>query len=125
MPTPEVLRPEEARVATPQVVEAPANVIEAPRARPQAAAVPAVPAPKTAPAPPAVAPANATVTFAISPWGEVFFDGKSVGISPPLATLQLTAGTHRVEIRNQSLEPYRDTVNLEPGQSLKIRHKFK
>jgi serine/threonine-protein kinase len=66
-----------------------------------------------------------TVLFAVSPWGEIFVDGKSVGIAPPLTTLQLDAGTHRVEIRNQGFASYRDTVHLKPGQSLKIRHKFR
>jgi serine/threonine-protein kinase len=72
-----------------------------------------------------VTPPKATVTFAISPWGEVYVDGNNVGVSPPLAKLQLASGEHQVEIRNQAFEPYRDTVSLEPGKSLKIRHKFK
>jgi len=98
---------------------------------PQAAvgpALPSVPAAepsKPAAAPAAVAQAKATVTFAISPWGEVFVDGKRVGVSPPLTSLQLEAGKHQVEVRNQAFAPYRDTVNLKPGQSLKIRHKFR
>jgi hypothetical protein len=80
---------------------------------------------RSATAPVSAAAANATLMFAISPWGEVYVDGKSMGVSPPLATLQLEAGKHRLEIRNQAFAPYRDTVNLMPGQSLKIRHKFK
>lgn len=98
---------------------------------PHAAVEPAQPAappaalskPGTAPA--AVAQAKATVSFAISPWGEIFVDGKRVGVSPPLTTLRLDAGKHQVEVRNQAFAPYRDTVNLKPGQSLKIRHKFR
>jgi serine/threonine-protein kinase len=83
------------------------------------------------PAPATPAPAaleeqlTSTVVFAVSPWGEIFVDGKSVGIAPPLTTLQVDAGTHRVEIRNQGFASYRDTVHLKPGQSLKIRHKFR
>lgn len=76
-------------------------------------------------APAAVVPAQATVSFAISPWGEIFVDGKRVGVSPPLTTLQLEAGKHQVEVRNQAFAPYRATVNLKPGQSIKIRHKFR
>ena len=79
------------------------------------------PSPVPAPAP----AAKATLTLAVSPWGEVYVDGKSVGVSPPLTRLQLDAGKYRVEIRNQGLEPYRSTVNLEPGEPLKIKHKFK
>jgi len=68
--------------------------------------------------------ATASLLLAISPWGEVYVDGKRAGVSPPLATLQLEAGRHKIEIRNQAFPPYRDNVNLEPGTSLKIRHKF-
>ena len=98
---------------------------------PQAAVEPALPAaPVAAPSKPATAPAavpqaKATVSFAISPWGEIFVDGKRVGVSPPFTSLQLEAGKHQVEVRNQAFAPYRDTVNLKPGQSLKIRHKFR
>jgi len=77
------------------------------------------------PAPVVAVQAKAKVSFAISPWGEVFVDGNRVGVSPPLTSLQLEAGKHKVEIRNQAFVAYRDTVDLEPGQSLKIRHKFR
>jgi len=70
-------------------------------------------------------PAEATVMLAISPWGEVYVDGKHAGVSPPLSRLQLEAGEHDVEIRNRAFAPYRDTVYLRPGQSFKIRHKFR
>jgi serine/threonine-protein kinase len=73
----------------------------------------------------AQAQAKATVMLAISPWGEVFVDGRRVGVSPPLAMLQLEPGKHEVEIRNQAFVPYRVIVNPEPGKSHKIRHKFK
>ncbi|MBT9566694.1 MAG: serine/threonine protein kinase [Thiobacillus sp.] len=76
------------------------------------------------PAPPAVT-RTATLTFAVSPWGEIFIDGKSAGVSPPLNRLELKTGRHRIEIRNQAFAAYRDTVTLDSGQSLKIRHKFK
>lgn len=69
--------------------------------------------------------AVATVSFAVSPWGEIFIDGKSAGVSPPLNQLQLEAGVYKVEIHNQSFAPYRHTVKLSPGQTLKIRHKFR
>ena len=98
----------------------PQTVVEPAQPAAQAAA-PSTPAA----APAAVAQAEATVSFAISPWGEIFVDGKRVGVSPPLTTLQLEAGKHQVEVRNQAFAPYRDTVNLKPGQSLKIRHKFR
>ncbi len=109
---------------TPQSMAPPANVTAAPSAAP---AIHSTPVSQSVPAPASAtqAKAKATMMFAISPWGEVYVDGKNLGASPPLATLQLEAGKHNVEIRNQAFAPYRDTVNLESGQLLKIRHKFK
>jgi serine/threonine-protein kinase len=69
--------------------------------------------------------AKATLSFALTPWGEVYIDGKKVGISPPLGRLKLEPGKRRLEIRNRGFAPYRKTVDLKAGQSLKIRHKFK
>ncbi|MDP2031045.1 MAG: serine/threonine-protein kinase [Thiobacillus sp.] len=97
----------------------------APKGAPKVTSVRVVPAPNDAAAPAVVAQEPATMSFAISPWGEVFVDGKSVGVSPPLTSLKLEAGKHRVEIRNQAFAAYRDTVNLKPGQSFKVRHKFR
>ncbi|HWR77425.1 MAG TPA: protein kinase, partial [Thiobacillus sp.] len=116
---------EEKRVATSQTAVEAEKATALPLVAPIAAPAPVVPASKSATVPAVVAQAKATVSFAISPWGEVFVDGKSVGIAPPLTTLQLEAGEHRVEIRNQAFVAYRDTVNLKPGQSLKVRHKFR
>ena len=81
--------------------------------------------PPNIPAPVPAPPAKATLALAVSPWGEVYVNGESVGVSPPLTALQLDAGRHRLEIRNDALEPYRRTVNLEPGKPLKIKHKFR
>jgi serine/threonine protein kinase len=95
-------------------------------ARPVASAkAPAGPKPASVPPPVSATQANATLSLAISPWGEVYVNGKSVGVSPPLTTLRLEAGMHRVEIRNQAFESYRDTVNLEPDTSVRIKHKFR
>ncbi|MBT9591026.1 MAG: protein kinase [Thiobacillus sp.] len=113
------------RVPVPQPAVVAANapvVFPAAPAKPVARVVPAA---KTTPAPAALAQEKATLSLAISPWGEVFIDGKSMGVSPPLNTLQLEPGRHTVEIRNQAFAGYRDTVNVMPGQSLKIRHKFR
>jgi serine/threonine-protein kinase len=112
-------------VGPPQAAVEPA-LPAAPAATPsKSATTPAAAPPKPATAAAAVAQAKATVSFAISPWGEIFVDDKRVGVSPPLTSLQLDAGEHQVEVRNQAFAPYRDTVSLEPGQSLKIRHKFR
>jgi serine/threonine-protein kinase len=93
---------------------------------PRVAAIPATTATPTAPPTPAIAaPLKATVFFAVAPWGNIIVDGKNVGVSPPLTSLKVTPGSHTVEIRNQAFAPYRDTVNLGSGESLKIKHKFR
>jgi serine/threonine-protein kinase len=68
--------------------------------------------------------ARADIDFTVLPWGEVFLDGKSLGVSPPLKKIKLTPGQHRIEIRNATFSPYRKTIKVEAGESLKIRHKF-
>ncbi|MHB1213778.1 MAG: serine/threonine-protein kinase [Thiobacillus sp.] len=123
LPAPVAPRLETERVNTPTPTAAPASEIAVPLAKPKAA--PAVAASAIPQAPAAVVQAKATVMLAISPWGEVFVDGRRVGVSPPLAMLQLEPGKHEVEIRNQTFVPYRVIVNPEPGKSHKIRHKFK
>lgn len=67
---------------------------------------------------------EATIALAVTPWGEVFVDGKSVGVSPPLNELKLSAGKHTVEIRNTEFVPYSDTIDLAAGTTHKIKHKF-
>jgi hypothetical protein len=68
--------------------------------------------------------ATATVSFAISPWGEVHIDGKLRGISPPLRNVDLTPGRHRIEIRNASFPPHVEIVDAKSGSRIRIRHKF-
>jgi serine/threonine-protein kinase len=94
-----------------------------PPADPVAAPAPA-PADSEAAAPPA-SPAAARLRLAIAPWGEVYVDGKLVGISPPLNAIPLPAGKHRIEIRNGDFPPHRRNIDLAPDASLRIKHKFK
>lgn len=70
------------------------------------------------------AAAMATVSFAISPWGEVHIDGKMRGISPPLRNVDLTLGRHRIEIRNADFPPHVEIVDAKSGSRIRIRHKF-
>jgi serine/threonine-protein kinase len=52
-------------------------------------------------------------------------DGNKKGISPPMNSLQLPPGKHQIEIRNTTFAPYKQTVDLKPGEQLKIKHKFR
>jgi class 3 adenylate cyclase len=69
-------------------------------------------------------PRMASVQLAISPWGEVRVNGRTVGVSPPLSRLELAPGAHRIEITNAELRPYMQTLLLEPSQTIKLKHKF-
>ncbi len=66
----------------------------------------------------------ARVALAVTPWGEVYVDGRKRGISPPLAEIRIAPGKHTVEIRNTTFQPYATTVDLAAEASLKIKHKF-
>ena len=92
---------------------------------PKAAVVEERPLFSMAGTPKAPAGPTALVMFAISPWGEIVLDGKSVGVSPPLSELELAPGHHRIEIRNGSFKPYLETFELEANQTVRIKYKFK
>jgi serine/threonine-protein kinase len=89
----------------------------------QPAAAP-IPAAAVADQAPAATKPMARLTLAVTPWGEVFVDGKRKGITPPMAEIQLAPGKHAIEIRNTTFQPYRRTVELGAGGRLKIKHKF-
>ena len=68
---------------------------------------------------------SARLGLAVSPWGEIYVDGKKRGTSPPLTELKLAPGKHTIEIRNASFAPYADTVNLDANAYVKIKHRFR
>jgi eukaryotic-like serine/threonine-protein kinase len=67
---------------------------------------------------------TAQIEFAVTPWGEIYVNGKRHGTTPPDSQVSLSAGTHRIEIRNGDFPPHVQTVELKPGQSLKLKHRF-
>lgn len=89
------------------------------------AALPSVPAPPSPPPPKMLPRAETTLSFAITPWGEVYVDGNKEGVSPPLNELKLAAGKHKIEVRNAGFSPYIATLELQAGSTHKIKHKFK
>lgn len=70
------------------------------------------------------AAASALVTLAISPWGEIFVDGRSMGVSPPLREFELAVGKHRVVVRNGDFKAFEQELDLTSHQTVKIKHKF-
>jgi serine/threonine-protein kinase len=92
-------------------------------AQPVAAAAPSEAVAELPPPPPPPVP-MATVRLAISPWGEVFVDGKFRGMTPPMESVELPPGRHRLEIRNSILPTYIADVRLDAGDTQHIRHRF-
>ncbi len=86
----------------------------------------AAPASKPDAAVPDPAPAKRTAVLGIAaaPWGEVYVNGRKMGVSPPLTELKLAPGKYVVEIRNTTFPPYRETIDLGTQNSIRIRHKF-
>ncbi|HET7197285.1 MAG TPA: PEGA domain-containing protein, partial [Burkholderiales bacterium] len=63
--------------------------------------------------------------LAVAPWGEVLIDGKRRGVSPPLRVVEVAPGAHTIEIRNSTFPAHVEKVQLKPGQSVRIRHRFR
>ena len=66
----------------------------------------------------------ATLVFAIQPWGEVFVNGKSIGVSPPTKSWKLPPGKYRIEVRNTTFAAYAETMDLKARDEVTIRHRF-
>ncbi|MDH4215694.1 MAG: PEGA domain-containing protein [Gallionella sp.] len=69
-------------------------------------------------------PAEALVSIAVTPWGEVYLDGRMQGVSPPLTELHVTPGKHEIEIRNTTFHAYTQSIRVKAGEKIKIKHKF-
>jgi class 3 adenylate cyclase len=115
------------KLALAQKPDAPRETHTVPKAAAETPAVeepaqPAPPAPSTGKAP---AGPTALVMLAISPWGEVLVDGKSMGVSPPMTELELAPGSYRIEIRNGNFKPHQEIYQLGSNQTIKIKYKFK
>ena len=74
------------------------------------------------PSKPAVPPA--TLVFAITPWGEIFVNGKSRGVTPPMKSIKLDPGKHRIEVRNTTFPPHTENLDLKARDEITVRHKF-
>lgn len=72
---------------------------------------------------PAVTPG--TLRLTVSPWGEVHVDDIKYGVAPPLRDVALQPGRHKVEIRNPGFASYVQVVDVQAGEEIKIRHRFR
>jgi hypothetical protein len=119
-PAVQAVQPETPPPATPAAPATVAPVAAAPAA-PAAVAKPE--AKKAAPARAAVPPGS--VDLAIVPWGEIYVNGRSRGLSPPVKNLKLAPGRYRIEVRNTTFAPYMAVVQVKTGEEVTVRHVFK
>jgi len=114
--------------ATPQPQTAPSSRNPAPKpvAKPARTEIAAA-TPETAAPPPVPAPATAPglIQLSILPWGEVFVNGKSRGVSPPLRGVEVPPGAHTVEVRNTTFAAHTRRVEVRSGEPVRIRHQFR
>ena len=66
----------------------------------------------------------ALVLLEIRPAGEVFVDGVSQGMAPPLTRLSLPPGPHTIEVRSGRAKPLRAELELQPGEERRLKHVF-
>lgn len=131
LPAPETKAPEKAPEKVADAAKAASPKADA--AKPVAAAATAGTAPGTPAAPgtatapvPGAAPAaiGATLVFSVQPWGEIFVNGKSQGVTPPRKSLKLDPGKYRVEIRNTTFPPYIENLDLKARDEITVRYRF-
>ena len=77
-----------------------------------------------APEEPPSASGRVAVSVDVRPWGEVFIDGVSRGVSPPLRSLSLPPGSYDVRIQNGDLPPAQSRLTVDAGRTAAIRHTF-
>jgi len=71
---------------------------------------------------PALPPA--TLVFAIQPWGEIYVNGKSRGVTPPMKSIKLDPGKYRIEVRNTTFPAHTETLDLKARDEITVRHRF-
>ena len=67
---------------------------------------------------------TARLILAVAPRGELYVNGKHQGTTPPVTTLDLEPGMHRIEVRSGSRKPYLTYMTVEAGDVRRIRHDF-
>ena len=74
---------------------------------------------------PVAAGSAGIVAFAIAPWGEIYIDGQRRGVSPPMREVELSPGQYRIEVRNTTFPAHVQTVEVEAGGRIRIKHQFR
>jgi outer membrane biosynthesis protein TonB len=67
---------------------------------------------------------SATVFLDVKPWGEVYVNGKSQGVSPPKKFIKLDPGKYKIEFRNTTFPPKTENVEVKAREEITLRHRF-
>jgi class 3 adenylate cyclase len=65
-----------------------------------------------------------TLRLNIDPWGNVFVNGRVVGVSPPLKRYDLPAGKYKIEVRNGTFTSYVTEVEVKAKEDVIVKHRF-
>ncbi|HTS53145.1 MAG TPA: hypothetical protein VMH26_07720 [Burkholderiales bacterium] len=72
----------------------------------------------------ALGPRSATLLLAIRPWGEVYVDGRKIGVTPPLKRFDLVPGRRVITIKNSFLPTFRVELTADPEAEITVAHDF-
>jgi class 3 adenylate cyclase len=105
-----------------------AEAVKAEGAKAASDAAKAAPVDPSKAAPAAIDPAKAvlqaTVFLNISPWGEVFVNGKSQGVSPPRKFVKLDPGKYKIEVKNTTFPVHAQNLEVKPREEVTLKHRF-
>ncbi len=65
-----------------------------------------------------------TVSLRIDPWGEVFVNGRAIGVSPPLKQHKLAPGKYKIEVKNGTFTPYMTNIEVKAKDDVAVKYKF-
>jgi class 3 adenylate cyclase len=69
-------------------------------------------------------PPPATLFFAIQPWGEIYVNGKSRGVTPPMKSMKLDPGKYKIEVKNTTFAAHVESFDLKARDEITVRHRF-
>lgn len=67
---------------------------------------------------------KAVIALAVSPWGEIYVNGTRLGVTPPVNVVEVNPGRVEIEIRNSGFPSHFTSLDLTPGQQVRVKHKF-
>ena len=127
VPAPAPAQPPKTAAADPKATPPKTDPVKpAPAATPPTSGAPAA-GPQVAAAAPATANPSAipaTLVFAVQPWGEIFVNGRSQGVTPPKKSIKLDPGKYRIEIRNTTFPAHVENLDLKARDEVTVRHRF-